>query len=154
MKAIDKTDIAIMEKLQKDGRLTNAKLATELSMSETPCWRRLKRLEEEGYIESYQANLNRKKLGLGVMAFVHLTCTQHDEKTTKRFEDTVLSSDNVLSCYNTTGDADFMLQVVAKDLDDYSAFVEKVLRKLPGVSAISSNITLREMKASNRLPIT
>ncbi|MGF1761331.1 Lrp/AsnC family transcriptional regulator [Photobacterium sagamiensis] len=153
MKQADRVDIAIMERLQQDGRLTNAKLAVELSLSETPCWRRLKRLEEEGFIEGYQANLNRRKLGFGVMAFVQLTCIKHDVDTTETFEAIIQSSANVLSCYNTTGEADFMLQVVAKDLDDYSRFVERVLRKLPGVSVISSNISLRELKSSSRLPI-
>lgn len=153
MSDIDKVDSNILERLQQDGRLTNAKLAVELNLSESPCWRRIKRLEEDGVIEGYQANLNRRKLGLGVMAFVQITCTEHDEETTKNFEQIIQSSDNIMSCHNTTGGADFILQVVAKDLDDYSLFVERVLRKLPGVSAIHSNLSLREMKASNRLPL-
>ncbi len=139
--------------MQKDGRLTNAKLANELAMSESPCWRRLKRLEEEGYIESYQANLDRRKLGFGVLAFVQLTCTEHDSETTAAFENVIQNCDQVLSCHNTTGDADFLLQVVAKDLDDYSQFIDNTLRKLPGVSAIRSSLSLRELKASSRLPI-
>lgn len=142
-----------MAHLQQDGRLTNAKLASRLSLSETPCWRRLKRLEQEGYIDGYQANLDRRKLGFGVLAFVQLSCTVHDPVSTREFETIILNSKNVLSCHNTTGEADFMLQVVAKDLDDYSEFVENVLRKLPGISAIRSNISLREVKASNRLPM-
>jgi DNA-binding Lrp family transcriptional regulator len=154
MSNLDRVDIGILARLQRDGRLTNAKLATELSLSETPCWRRLKRLEEEGYIESYQANLDRRKLGFGVMAFVQLSCVEHDEQTTRTFEDIIRHSDNVLSCHNTTGEADFLLQVVARDLDDYSRFVEQVLRKLPGVSAIRSNLLLREIKSSSRLPVS
>ncbi len=70
----------ILALLQKDGKLSNAKLAEKLNMSETPCWRRVKRLENEGYIESYQANLNKRKLGYGVLAFVQLTYTAHDTK--------------------------------------------------------------------------
>nr|WP_298141509.1 Lrp/AsnC family transcriptional regulator [uncultured Pseudomonas sp.] len=154
MEKIDRVDIGILERLQRDGRLSNARLAQDLSISETPCWRRLKRLEEDGVIEGYQANLNRRKLGLGVMAFVQLTCTEHDETTTRAFEAIIQSSANVLSCHNTTGEADFLLQVVAKDLDDYSQFVEQVLRKLPGVSAIRSNLSLRELKSSSRLPLS
>jgi len=153
MADLDKVDTDILRRMQQDGRLSNAKLATELSLSETPCWRRLKRLEEENIITDYQANLDRRKLGFGVLAFVQLTCNQHDEETTQRFEQVIQGSDNVLSCHNTTGAADFLLQVVAKDLDDYSRFVDQVLRKLPGVSAIASNISLRELKASTRLPI-
>lgn len=153
MSGLDETDISILHHLQEDGRLTNAKLSTRLSLSETPCWRRLKRLESEGFIGSYQANLDRRKLGFGVLAFIQLSCTHHDEESTRAFEQIITNSENVLSCHNTTGESDFMLQVVAKDLDDYSVFVEKVLRKLPGISAIRSNISLREVKASNRLPL-
>lgn len=153
MSKLTKIDNDILWHMQRDGRLTNAKLANELSMSESPCWRRLKRLEEEGYIESYQANLDRRKLGFGVLAFVQLTCTEHDSQTTTTFEEVIQNCDQVLSCHNTTGDADFLLQVVAKDLDDYSQFIDNTLRKLPGVSSIRSSLSLRELKASSRLPI-
>lgn len=153
MKELDQVDNNILDNLQRDGRLSNARLAQELSLSETPCWRRIKRLEEEGVIEGYQANLNRRKLGLGVMAFVQITCTEHDEETTRAFEAIIRSSANIMSCHNTTGNADFLLQVVARDLDDYSNFVERVIRKLPGVSAIQSNLSLRELKSSTRLPL-
>jgi DNA-binding Lrp family transcriptional regulator len=150
---MDKTDFSILSLLQDDGKLSNAKLAEKLNLSETPCWRRVKRLEAEGYIDSYQANLNKRKLGFGVMAFVQLTYTAHDNKTTENFEALIVECDNVLSCHNTTGNADFLLQVVARDLDDYSQFVDNVLRKLPGISDISSSISLRELKSSSRLPL-
>lgn len=150
---LDKTDMRLLAQLQKSGRLSNAKLAEALSLSETPCWRRLKKLEDERIITSYQANLDRRKVGFGVMAFVQICCTSHDEESTLQFERIITESENVLACHNTTGEADFMLQVVAKDLDDYSAFIEKTLRKLPGVSAIRSNISLREVKSSSRLPL-
>ncbi len=153
MTGFDKTDLRMMALLQQDGRLSNAKLAAELSISETPCWRRLKRLEEDGVIEGYQALLSRRKLDLGVLAFVHLSVTQHGEAVTGEIERAILAADNVLTCHNVSGDADFMLTVVAKDLDDYSRFVETTLRKLPGVSAIRSTFSLREIKASNRLPV-
>lgn len=153
MSGLDRVDAKIVQRMQKDGKLSNTKLASELALSETACWRRLKRLEEEGVITDYQANLDRRKLGFGVMAFVQLTCNQHDAETTERFERTIEQCDNVMACHNTTGEADFLLQVVAIDLDDYSRFVDQVLRKLPGVSAISSNISLRELKSSTRLPV-
>lgn len=151
--ALDRTDTQLLALLQKNGRLSNAKLAEALSLSETPCWRRLKKLEEEKVISSYQANIDRRKVGFGVMAFVQISCTSHDEESTLLFERIIAESENVQACHNTTGEADFMLQVVAKDLDDYSAFVENTLRKLPGVSAIRSNISLREVKSSTRLPL-
>ncbi|MEB3754536.1 Lrp/AsnC family transcriptional regulator [Acinetobacter sp. MD2(2019)] len=153
MKKLDKTDLSILNTLQKDGRISNTKLAEQLSLSEASCWRKQKNLEENTIIEGYQAILNRKKLGLGVMAFVQIVCSQHDEKSTKAFEFIIQSSPNVLSCHNITGETDFLLQVVAKDLDDYSRFIEKVLRKLPGVINISSSISLRELKTTHGLPL-
>ncbi len=148
----DKTDMRIIEILQEEGRLSNAKLAEQIALSETPCWRRLKQLEQEGYIEGYQANINRRKLGLGVLAFVQISFAQHIAVNAE-FEQTIMDCPNVLTCHNTTGDADFLLQVVAKNLDDYSRFLEEVLRKIPGVTSIHSNLSLREIKSSNRLPV-
>lgn len=153
MNELDKVDVAMADHLQQDGRLSNAKLAERLSLSEASCWRRQKRLEEWGVVEGYQAVLNRRKLGAGVLAFVQIACTQHSEEVTMEFERLIQGCSRILSCHNTTGEADFLLQVVARDLDDYSRFVDKVLRKLPGVSSIRSNISLREMKATHRLPI-
>lgn len=153
MDALDKTDLTMLARLQQDGRLANTKLAEELALSEASCWRRQKRLEELGIIEGYQANLNRRKLGIGVMAFVQIVCTQHSEEVTAHFERIIRACPNVVDCHNITGGADFLLKVVAKDLDDYSRFVDRVLRQLPGVLSIRSNISLREMKVSNRLPV-
>lgn len=154
MTQIDAVGAQILTLLQEDGRMSNARLAEHLGMSETPCWRRLKRLEEAGVIEGYQAVLNRRKLGLGVMAFVQLRCSEHDQAATAEFQRIVQTTPNILACHNTTGADDFLLIVVARDLDDYSRFVDSTLRRLPGVTSIRSNLSLKEMKASNRLPVT
>ncbi|MEP3631437.1 MAG: Lrp/AsnC family transcriptional regulator [Hyphomicrobiales bacterium] len=150
---IDATNAHILDLLQQDGRMTNAKLAEQLQMTETPCWRRLKRLEEMAVIEGYQANVNRRKLGLGVMAFVQISCSEHDQASMAEFQRIIEATPQILSCHNTTGEDDFLLIVVARDLDDYSAFVDKTLRRLPGISSIRSNLSLKEMKASSKLPI-
>lgn len=150
---LDEVDRSILRYLQEDGRLSNARLAERLSLSETPCWRRMKRLEAEGYIEGYQANLNRRKLGYGVLAFVQLSVSIHTDEATARFEEVVRSCPEVIACHNITGQADFLLQVVAEDLDSYGAFIDRVFRKLPEIRAIHSSVSLREIKASNRLPL-
>jgi DNA-binding Lrp family transcriptional regulator len=87
------------------------------------------------------------------MAFVQLRCSEHSQDATEEFQRIIEDSPNILSCHNTTGDDDFLLVTVAKDLDDYSAFIDRVLRKLPGVTSIRSNISLRERKGSSRLPV-
>lgn len=150
---LDLTDLAILRALQADGRLSNAKLSERLSLSETPCWRRLKRLEAEGFIEGYQANLSRKKLGYGVVAFAQVTLGNHAGEAPLQFEKLVASMPEVLSCHNVTGDCDYMLQIVANDLDTYGVFVRDQLRKLPGVTSIRSNLSLREVKISTVLPV-
>lgn len=152
MKALDEIDIGIIYELQREGRTANVKLAEQLHISEASCWRRLKRLQEDGIIEGYQAILNRRALGFGVLSFVQLSCSQHSEEVTRKFEELIHGCPNVMSCHNITGEADFLLQVVAKDLDDYSQFVDQVLRKIPGVTGIRSNLVLRELKSSSRLP--
>ncbi|KVF70994.1 AsnC family transcriptional regulator [Burkholderia sp. FL-7-2-10-S1-D7] len=153
MEPLDRIDRGMLDMLQQDGRVSNARLAEAFSLSETSCWRRLRRLEEAGLIAGYHARLDRRKLGLGVMAFVQIVCTQHSEEVTAEFERLIQASPNVLACDNTTGEADFLLQVVAADLDDYSHFVERVLRRLPGVLSIRSNLSLRQLKSTQRLPI-
>jgi DNA-binding Lrp family transcriptional regulator len=149
---LDEVDLAILRALQDDGRLTNAKLAERLSLSETPSWRRLKRLEEDGYIEDYQANLNRRKLGFDVIAFVHLNFSSHNSKDFAAFEETILGCREVLSCHQVTGHTDYLLQLAVEDLDAYRLFIDRVLRNLSGVSTINSSISLREIKRSTRLP--
>lgn len=150
---IDPTDLTILRLLQDDGTLTNTQLAEHLSLSVTPCWRRLKRLQDEGYITGYQANLNRRKLGLDVLAFVQLRFTVVTDGSVKQFEDIIRVHPAVLSCHKVTGEADYMLQVVAADLDAYSDFVEALLREVPGISMMHSSLAMREIKAVNRFPV-
>lgn len=150
---LDQTDLAILRELQADGRLSNAKLSEKLSLSETPCWRRLRRLETDGFIEGYQANLSRKKLGYGVVAFVQVTLGNHAGEAPLLFERLVTSMPEILSCHNVTGDCDYMLQIVASDLDAYGGFVRDQLRKLPGITSIRSNLSLRDVKSSTALPV-
>ncbi|WP_028533943.1 Lrp/AsnC family transcriptional regulator [Paludibacterium yongneupense] len=150
---LDATDLTILRLLQQDGALSNPKLAEQLSLSVTPCWRRLKRLEGEGYIKGYQANLDRRKLGYDVLAFVRLGFAVHTDDAPNRFEQIIQAYPEVLSCHKITGDADYLLQVVTVSLDSYSDFVEQVLRKIPGIHSIHSSLALREIKASSRLPL-
>ena len=150
---VDSADLTILRLLQDDGTLTNTQLAEHLSLSVTPCWRRLKRLQDEGYITGYQANLNRRKLGLDVLAFVQLRFTVVTDGSVKKFDDIIRVHPAVLSCHKVTGEADYMLQVVAADLDAYSDFVEALLRQVPGISMMHSSLAMREIKAVNRFPV-
>ncbi len=150
---LDKTDLAILQALQQDGRLSSAKLADALSLSATPCWRRLRRLEEVGVIQGYQARLDRRKLGFGVVAFVQIALGSHAGDTPLQFENQVRELPEILACHNVSGSCDYLLEVVAPDLDAYGDFVRNQLRRLPGVAAIHSNLSLREVKARGNLPL-
>ncbi|WP_018152823.1 Lrp/AsnC family transcriptional regulator [Leeia oryzae] len=150
---LDDTDRTMLRLLQQDGSLSNPKLAEHVSLSVTPCWRRLKRLEDEGYITGYQANLDRRKLGLSILAFVQVTFGMVTDASIQRFEEVIQAYPEVLSCHKITGNADYLLQVVATDLDAYSDFVENVLRAMHGISLIHSSLAMREIKSSSRLPL-
>lgn len=150
--ALDTLDRAILRHLQDDGAMSTPRLAEQLSLSVTPCWRRLKRLEQQGYIRDYQANLDRRKLGLDVMAFVSLSFGTVGDRQPNRFEAWIGDNPQVLSCHKITGEADYLLVVLARNLDDYSNFVEQ-LRMIPGISTIHSNLALKEVKFSTRIPL-
>ncbi|MFC0402031.1 Lrp/AsnC family transcriptional regulator [Paraburkholderia rhizosphaerae] len=153
MNELDKIDRALLAALQTDGRMSNARLAETVGLSETPCARRLKRLESDGYIERYRAELSRRALGLGVFAFVYVRFAVHDKNLANRFEREILAIPRILSCHNVSGTADYVLQVVAHDLDDYGTFMRDQLRGLPGVSAVESALSLREVKSPGALPL-
>lgn len=153
MHDLDKTDRAILAALQRDGRMPIARLADTVGLSETPCARRLKRLESDGYIERYRAQLSRKALGFGVVAFVLVRFAVHDRDVANRFEREILTIERILSCHNVSGTADYLLQVVARDLDDYGTFLRESLRNLPGVTSIESALSLREVKREAEMPL-
>ncbi len=150
---LDKIDRAILIALQADGRATNASLADAVGLSETPCGRRLKRLEAEGYIEGYRAILSRSALQLGVVAFAQVRFNVHDRQLSDRFEREIQALPRIVSCHNISGCADYLLQVVARDLEDYGVFIRDVLRVLPGVTAVESTLSLREVKRHTGLPL-
>jgi DNA-binding Lrp family transcriptional regulator len=150
---IDAIDRKILQLLQADATLSNATLGEQLSLSTTPCWRRRKRLEEEGYIIDYQANLNRRKLGYQILAFVSVRFSVHSDQAADNFESIIRLRPEVLSCHKITGGADYLLQIVAKDLDSYGEFVERILRKQRGIAEIQSSLALREIKATTRLEV-
>ena len=151
---LDQTDCAILALLQTDGRASNVKLANKLNLSETPCWRRLKRLEEVGYIQGYQANLNRKLLGFGVLAFVQIKFSIHTDESLVEFERAIQEIPEVLSCHNISGESDYLLQVVSESLESYEKLSRNVIRRLPGVTSVKTSFSLMEIKASTLLPIS
>jgi Lrp/AsnC family transcriptional regulator, leucine-responsive regulatory protein len=150
---VDDADARILATLQREGRLTNQELAERVGLSASPCWRRVRQLEDGGLIRGYRADLDRQKLGLGVLAFIRVKIDSHSEDEAKRFETDVQRLDRVIACYSIAGTADFMLQVVARDLDDYADFAMNVIRRLPRIKEMETSIVLKEVKPLSGLPI-
>lgn len=150
---IDRSDEKILNRLHQDSRTTNQQLAEQIGMSASPCWRRVKRLEDIGVIRGYGVLLDRKKLGLGVMVFIRVSIDSHSEAEARKFEEKVAELDNVVACYSVGGDADFLLQVVSPDLDTYAEFSMSVIRRLQGIKEMQSMFILKELKAFTGFPV-
>lgn len=153
MNQLDRFDWSILNELQMDGRLTNAELAQRVGLSAAPCWRRVRALEEAGYITGYHATLDRHKLGLGVLAFVRVDAAQNTADITERMEEAIRLLPEVTSCHYISGAGTFELQVVARDLESFSGFVRNVLLRLPNVKDVHTIFSLGEVKASSSLPL-
>lgn len=152
-KEIDKTDAKILDLLQRDSRMTNQELSEHLGMSASPCWRRVKRLQDEQIIRGYGVLLDRKKLGLGVMVFIRVSIDSHNEIEAKKFEEQVSALEYVVACYSIGGDADFLLQVVSPDIDTYADFSMSIIRRLPGIKEMQSMFVLKEIKPFLSFPV-
>lgn len=150
---MDRTDIKILDALQRDGRLSNQALADHVGISTAACWRRVRALEEDGVIERYAALLSRPKIGLNLCAFVHISLARHIQESTIPFEQAVMTRPEVLECFATTGDADFILRVVTTSIEAFDKFLEDFLFGLPQVSQVRSNIALRELKLDTAMPL-
>ena len=153
METLDKFDIQILHELQADARLTNAELALRVGLSAAPCWRRVRALEQAGYIKGYRAEIDRHRIGLGVLAFVRLDADKNTGERTKEMEEAIRKIPEIVSCHYISGAGTFELQVVSKDLDSFSQFARKVLINLPNVKDIHTSFSLGEVKASSALPL-
>jgi Lrp/AsnC family leucine-responsive transcriptional regulator len=148
------SDRKILRILQEDGRIANVALAEKIGMSPSPCLRRLKQLEDSGIILRYAAILDREKLGLGMMAFVEVKVPQvADTSIVNLFKDAVRKEPSIIGCYITAGQFDFLLTVVAADMQAYSALAQNVLLKLPGVQDMRSSFVLEAIKDTTAIPL-
>jgi DNA-binding Lrp family transcriptional regulator len=153
MERLDKYDIQILNELQADARLTNAELAQRVGLSAAPCWRRVRALEEAGYIKGYHAEIDRHRIGLGVLAFVRLDADRNTGEGTREMEDAIRKIPEIVSCHYISGAGTFELQVVSRDLDTFSQFARKVLINLPNVKDIHTSFSLGEVKSVSALPL-
>lgn len=151
--SIDRTDLRILELLQREGRLSNAELAQRVALSPSPCLRRVRELEETGVIREYVARLDPWRVGLGLQAFVTVTLEKRREAQIQAFHSAVQSAPEVLSCFALTGEMDYLLHIVAEDLEHFSRFLMQRLLKLDGVANVKSSFVLDAVKDSTVLPL-
>ncbi|WP_226627151.1 Lrp/AsnC family transcriptional regulator [Alloyangia pacifica] len=150
--ALDELDRRILRVLQTDGRITVVELAEKVGLSPTPCKRRLQRLEDTGLISGYVAKIDRKVSGFGVTAFISVELERSDGPDVEKFQKAVSGLEEVVTGMLMTGSQDFLLEVLVRDLEEYEAFLQKRLMKIPGVRSVRSRFALRKFIERTRIP--
>ncbi|MBQ0932785.1 Lrp/AsnC family transcriptional regulator [Ideonella sp. 4Y16] len=151
--ALDRYDVAILAALQRDARQSNADLAAAIGLSAAPTWRRVRRLEELGVITGYRAEIDRRKIGLGVLAFVRVDTERDNAESTRALEAAIRGLPEVIACHYISGAGTFELQVLVPDLDAYSRWTMETLFKLPNIKDLHTSFSLGEVKAGAALPL-
>jgi Lrp/AsnC family leucine-responsive transcriptional regulator len=139
--------------LQEDAFLTTKEVAAQLNLTTTPVFERVKRLEREGYIGRYTALVNRQKVGLSMLVFCDVALKEHNRDYLLRFERAVVELSEVLECHHITGEYDYVLKVVVRDMDDYQQFIKEKLAALENIGRVQSHFVMTEVKNTTVLPL-
>ncbi len=150
---LDRHDVLLLAELQRDSRQTVQQLADAAGLSSTPCWKRVKEMEATGVIRGYTALVDRELVGLSLCVLAEVNLTRHNEDDVRRFEKEVAACPQIVSCYSTTGQADYVMKVLVADIKSYESFLHETCFKLPGVTHVRSSVVLKEVKAETRLPL-
>lgn len=150
---LNKQDIKILSLLQSDASISTARIAQEINISQSPCWRRINRLEEEGLIKGRVAVLNRAALGMEVVVFSTVNLTTTGRQNLIEFESDIVRHPEVIECYTMTGIWDYMLKIVTKDIRHYEEFVRNTLTASPSIRELHSHMAVTEIKNSTELPL-
>ncbi len=153
MPPFDEYDRKILQILQSDGKISMQDLADRIALSVSPCWRRVRKLEEAGIISGYVALLDRRKLGLNTLAYVHVSLTDHKEETIALFDEFVAGQDQVVECCSITGADDYLLKVVAEDPEGLERFIMRRILHLGIVRSSTTHFVLRQKKYRTDLPL-
>ena len=150
---LDRFDKLILDALQRDGRISNVQLAAEVNLSESACLRRVRALEEEGYIDRYVALVNQSRVGLGGNVLVHIGLHREEQSELAAFEAAVRNIPEVMECYLMTGEFDYLLRVVVSDMADFERLHKEALTRLPGVARVNSSAAIRPVQKKTELPL-
>jgi len=146
-------DVKILDLMQRNCDRSSSEVAEALNMSQSPCWRRINRLEKEGVIEKKVAILNRKALNMDLVAFTTINLNQAGRQNMELFENAISQLSEVVECYTMTGSWDYMLKVVVKDIRQYEQFVRTRLLEVPAIGELHSHISVTEIKNTTELPL-
>ncbi|MFU8818077.1 MAG: Lrp/AsnC family transcriptional regulator [Pseudomonadales bacterium] len=149
---LDQAERKILRLLQSDGRLSNVELAERVGLSESPCFRRVKQLQQVGLIRGYAAIVDQRLLGLEVTAFVLVTMEKQPDAATEAFIDRVRAEEHIVECFATSGPHDYLMKVVARNIEHFSELCMQRILKFPGVMHVESSFSLKEIKHSRVLP--
>ncbi|MGH1417733.1 MAG: Lrp/AsnC family transcriptional regulator [Hyphomicrobiaceae bacterium] len=150
---LDSTDIKILKELQNDGRISNADLAKRINLSPSPCLNRVRNLERENVIDRYVAILTPSAIGLPLSVFIRIGLERQIEEALDRFEAKMHEYPNVMECYLMSGESDYLIRVVVKDITELQEFIIQELSKIPGIANIQSSFSLKQVKYTTALPL-
>lgn len=150
---LDPMDVKILTELQNNARISNHDLAQRVGLSPSPCWRRVRRLEEDGVISRYATLLAGEAVGLHLTAFAHVSLENHQAETVDRFNAAIQQEDAVLECFSTSGEYDYLIRVIAPSMADYEAFLSGVLMQISAVRSVNTSFVLKCNKSTTNLPI-
>jgi Lrp/AsnC family transcriptional regulator len=151
--SLDAIDRRILTCLQAEPELTMVDLAERVGLSHTPCWRRLKRMEDTGIVRGRALLLNAEALGFNISVFAHIKLKNHEEESLNRFEGSVEEHPQIVECFSMSGESDYTLRVLARDVGDYEQVLKKVLLHLPGVASVVSSFALKTIKMTTHVPV-
>jgi len=150
---IDSTDKLILALLQNDGKITFKEIASQLNLTTTPVYERIKRLEREGYIKSYKAILDRKKIGLNLLVFCNISLKEHQASYLSQFEKDIKKFNEVIACYHIAGMYDYLIKISVEDMDVYQYFIANKLANIKNIARVQSSFVMTEVKSAIDLPL-
>lgn len=150
---IDEFDRKILKCLQEQADISMAELGKKVGLSHTPCWRRVKALEDAGVIARRVALLDPKSVDLGLTVFLEITMKSHDEELLLEFEAGIQAIDNVVECYESTGDSDYVLRIIVENVERYETLLRQKIVRLPNVGSVKSTFALKKIKYTTALPL-
>jgi DNA-binding Lrp family transcriptional regulator len=153
-KALDRLDRRILDELQADARISNQELAKRVGLSPAPCWRRLQRLERDGFIAGHVTLLHAPAIGLPITAYAMVSLENHHPESVRQFDQMVAERPEVLECHSMSGSNDFLLRIVAASIVDYEKFMSTHLLQVKAVRSVNTSFVLRTRKHTTRLPVS